>query len=72
MPRGCRDAVGDLITINVDRGPAYRMWTGDLSTDLGYLRGIENFMLDMLDDPEGLHRLMAFMRDGILRHARAG
>lgn len=61
-----QDAVGDLITINVDRGPAYRMWTGDISTDLGYLRGIENFMLDMLDDPEGLHRLLAFMRDGVL------
>ena len=30
------DAIGDLITINVDRGPAYRMWSGDLSTDLGY------------------------------------
>jgi hypothetical protein len=62
-----RDAVGDLITINVDRGPAYRMWAGDLSTDLGYLRGIEHFMLDMIDDPEGLHRLMAFLRDGVLK-----
>ena len=66
------DAIGDLITINVDRGPAYRMWTGDISTDLGYLRGIENFMLDMYDRPEWLHRLAAFLRDGILRtHAQA-
>jgi hypothetical protein len=61
------DALGDLLPINVDRGPAYRMWTGDISTDLGYLRGIEHFMMDMLDDPEGLHRLVKFMSDGILK-----
>jgi hypothetical protein len=61
------DAIGDLITINVDRGPAYRMWTGDISTDLGYLRGIEHFMMDMLDNPEWLHRLVKFMSDGILK-----
>ncbi len=61
------ETVGDIITINLDRGPAYRMWTGDIATDLGYLRGIENFMIDMIDDPERLHRLLAFLRDGILR-----
>jgi hypothetical protein len=61
------DAIGDIITINVDRGPAYRMWSVDISTDLGYLRGIEHFMLDMYDRPEWLHQLVAFMRDGILR-----
>ncbi len=61
------DAIGDIITINVDRAPAYRMWAGDISTDLGYLRGIENIMMDMFDNPEWLHRLLAFMRDGILK-----
>ena len=61
------DAIGDIITINVDRGPAYRMWTGDISTDLGFLRGIENFMLDMSENPEWLHRLAGFMSDGILK-----
>jgi len=62
-----RDAIGDIITVNVDRGPAYRMWSGDISTTLGYLRGIENFMVDMLDNPEWLHRLVGCLRDGILR-----
>jgi len=61
------DVIGDIITINVDRGPSYRMWTGDISTDLGYLRGIEHFMMDMLDNPEWLHRLVKFMSDGILK-----
>jgi len=60
------DAIGDIITINVDRAPAQRIWSADISTDLGRLRGIENFMLDMMDNPEWLHRLLAFMRDGVL------
>jgi hypothetical protein len=62
-----QDVLGDLITVNVDRGPVFRMWAGDISTTLGYFRGIENFMLDMADNPEWLHRLLAFLRDGILR-----
>jgi hypothetical protein len=62
-----RDAVGDLITVNVDRGPVYTMWNGDLSTDLGHLRGIEHVMLDMLDNPEWLHRLLGFMSRGVLK-----
>ncbi|MCK4590392.1 MAG: hypothetical protein KAT86_01460, partial [Candidatus Latescibacteria bacterium] len=61
------NTIGDIIAINVDRGPAYRMWTGDLSTDLGYLRGIEHFMVDMLDNPDWLHRLVRFMSDGVLK-----
>jgi hypothetical protein len=67
-----QDVIGDIITVNIDRAPAYRMWTHDISTDLGYLRGIENLMFDMIDNPEWLHRLLAFMRDGILEvHAQA-
>jgi hypothetical protein len=61
------DALGDVITVNVDRAPAWRMWSADISTDLHHLRGIENFMLDMIDNPEWLHRLAGFMGDGVLR-----
>jgi hypothetical protein len=61
------EAIGDIVTINVDRGPAYRVWSADISTDLGYLRGIEHFMMDMVDHPDWLRRLVAYMRDGVLR-----
>jgi hypothetical protein len=61
------DAVGNVIPIDLDRQPAYRNWMADLSSDLGSLRGIEHFMLDMMDEPEKLHRVMAFMRDGVLK-----
>ncbi len=62
-----QDAIGDLVTVNLDRSPAYRVWTADLSTDLGYLRGIEHIMLDMLDNSDWLHDLMRFMSDGVLK-----
>ncbi len=62
-----RDAIGDLITVNVDRGPEYRMWNGDISTQLAYLRGLEQVMWDMTDRPAWLHGVLAFMRDGILQ-----
>jgi hypothetical protein len=60
------EAVGDILPVHVDRGAFHRMWAGDISTYLGHLRGIEHFMLDITDRPEWLHRLMAFLRDGIL------
>ncbi|MCZ7547480.1 MAG: hypothetical protein M5R40_29965 [Anaerolineae bacterium] len=31
------------------------------------LRGLQQMMLDMIDNPDGLHRLIAFLRDGHLR-----
>ena len=61
------DAIGDVITINIDRGPAYRMWNGDISTQLVQLRGLDQVMLDMMERPAWLHEVLAFMRDGILQ-----
>jgi hypothetical protein len=61
------DAIGDIITVNIDRSPAYRMWAGDISTHLGHFRGIEHFMMDMIDDPEWLKSLVKFIADGILK-----
>ena len=62
-----RDIMGDIITVNVDRGPAHRVWSADISTNLGHLRGIEHFMMDMMDNPEWLHQMVSFMSESILR-----
>lgn len=62
-----QDALGDILTVNVDRGPAYRMWSADISTDLGYLRGIEHFMLDMSENADWLHRLSQFFSSSVLK-----
>lgn len=66
------EAVGDILTVNVDRTPGYWGFTADISTDIAYIRGLEQLMWDMSDNPEWLHRLLAHMRDGVLTvHAEA-
>ena len=41
-------------------------WTLGMTWTLVNLRGLEQIMFDMVDNPDGLHRLMAFLRDGHL------
>lgn len=41
-------------------------WSINPTNDLVYLRGIEQLMLDFIDYPDELHRVMAFLRDGYL------
>lgn len=64
------DAIGDLIEINVERGPICQGCSGDISTDLAQLRGMQEMMMDMYEYPDELHRLLAFMRDGMLQNHR--
>ncbi len=54
---------GDLLPVR-RRNTWY--WTLGLTWELIKLRGLGNMMLDMYDNPEGLHRLMAFLRDGTM------
>jgi len=41
-------------------------WSHGLTLTLSRLRGLEQIMLDMVDHPDELHHLMAFLRDGTL------
>ncbi len=63
-------AIGDLLPIDVQRSPAHIGFMADISTSITKLRGLEQLMLDMYEAPEELHRLLAFMRDGILQNNR--
>ncbi len=62
------EAVGGILPIDVQRTPAHIGFMADISTSINKLRGMEQFMLDMYESPEELHRLLAFMRDGILKN----
>lgn len=42
------------------------VWSVGLTWTLVNLRGLEQIMLDMCLNPEGLHRLMGFLRDGTM------
>ena len=61
-----QDAIGDIITVNVDRGPIQRKGSSDISHELAQLRGLDQIMWDMMDRPGWLRQVLAFMRDGVL------
>ena len=62
-----QEAVGGAMDVFVSRQGPYYMWSGDISTDLGKLRGMEQMMWDVYDNPEFFHSVLAFMRDAILK-----
>lgn len=62
------EAVGGILEIDIDRTPVHIGFMADISTSLAKLRGLETLMLDMYEHPAELHRLLAFMRDGIMRN----
>ncbi|MBQ8953415.1 MAG: hypothetical protein IJ048_04820 [Clostridia bacterium] len=61
-----QEALDGALPVFVSRQGPYSMWSGDISTDLAKLRGLEQIMWDVYDNPEWLHSLLAFMRDAIL------
>lgn len=54
---------GDLLKI---RRRGFWWWSLGMTELLVYLRGLEQVMIDMCENPDGLHSLMAFLRDGHL------
>ena len=63
------EALGGIIEVGADRqGELCAMWHNDISTLLARLRGEEQIMWDIYDNPEWLHRLLSFMRDSVLKN----
>jgi hypothetical protein len=52
--------LGDLLPVRLN---THWWWSLGMTQPLIYLRGLNQIMLDMLDNPRGLHRLMAFIAD---------
>ena len=58
-----RETLGDLLTVRLRTS---WWWTLGMTWTLITLRGLGQMMFDMVDRPDDLHRLMAFLRDGHL------
>ena len=58
------DIFGDMLKVRLT---GRWWWTLGLTMDLAFLRGLENIMLDMLDSPELIHKLMTILRDGTMK-----
>jgi len=54
------EALGDILEVRL---AGVWWWSHGMTSDLILLRGFERALLDMYDNPDGLHRLMAFLRD---------
>jgi len=56
-----RETLGDLLAVRLK---TTWWWSVGMTWLLIRLRGLAQIMYDMFDHPDGLHRLMAFLRDG--------
>ncbi len=64
------EAFGGALPVFVSRQGQFTMWCDDISTDIAKMRGLEQLMWDVYDNPDWLHSLLAFMRDAILENHR--
>ena len=58
-----QEVLGDVLEVRLK---TFWFWTVGLTWTAVNLRGLEQLMLDMIDRPDDLHRLMAFLRDGTM------
>lgn len=63
-----RDVLGDCLRVRPHATPP---WSMGLTWDLILLRGLDQMMFDLFDNPGLLHDLMAFLRDDRLGHLEA-
>jgi hypothetical protein len=59
-----QEAFGDLLQVRLT---GVWWWSLGMTLDLSLLRGLEGIMLDMIDRPHLVHRLMAILRDGNMK-----
>jgi len=55
-----QEVLGDILEVRLE---GIWWWSHGMTSDLIMLRGFEQVLFDMYDNPVGLHRLMAFLRD---------
>ncbi len=66
-----QEAVGGILEVNIMRGPVCQSFMADISYDVTRLVGLEQLMIAMYESPRELHKLLAFLRDGILANQQA-
>ena len=58
-----QDILGDLLTVRLRTN---WWWTLGMTMKVAFLRGLEQMMYDMMDNPQLIHRFMSILRDGTL------
>ena len=61
-----KELIDGKLEVDLCKGPFLRGFNADISQQLGYLMGIENFMLFPLLHPKEMHNLLLRMKNGVL------
>jgi hypothetical protein len=62
------DCIGDILPVHIENH-SFR-WHVAPSAKVVYLMGLEKMMMALIDDPDEMHALFAYLRDNILAFAR--
>jgi len=59
-----QEILGDILQVRLRNA---WWWSLGMTWDFIRLRGLENLLTDMIAQPENVHRLMAYLRDGMMK-----
>ena len=66
------DAIGDIIPVALSKNSICgHFYYSDISTELGYMLGMENMMYYMYDKPEFVHKIVEFMTNAMIENLKS-
>ena len=68
LARLLEDIFGDVLPVHRNRVSIYHIWNGVIGPAAGELFGLEELMFAFYENPEMVHRFMAFARDAIVNN----
>lgn len=68
LARMAEDIFGDILPVHRNRVSIYHIWNGVISPSAGGLFGLEELMLALYEEPEMVHRFMAFCSQAIVEN----
>lgn len=71
LARMVEDIFGDILPVHRNRVSIYHVWNMVIGPAAGELFGLEELMYALYEEPEMVHRFMAFARDAIINSFKA-
>lgn len=68
LARMLEDIFGDLLPVHRNRNSIYHIWAGVIGPAAGHLFGLEELLLALYENPEMVHRFMAFASENIVKN----
>jgi hypothetical protein len=68
LARMLEEIFGDILPVHRNRVSFYHIWEGVIGPAAGTLFGLEEFLLALYEQPEMIHRFMAFASENIVKN----